>query len=313
MTSSRVRWAMLGAQLMGVGLVFYFLGRSIASLWPKIEAIEWRITPAPFTAAILVGLISQGLLIVGWRTALHLVGGTISWLGAIESQAVGQLAKYVPGKLLTLLGKVYLAKRAGTAEHHATVAMFVEASLLTATGLLVGAAHVFRVLPPAAVLVVALLVVGGTVAVFHPKILPSVTNAVLSKAGRPVTELRWRWAKLVPLFGCYLVTWLLWGVGLWLLVTGLGLKAPLGPLITGNALAWVAGFVSFVFPGGIGIRELLLAKLLAPAPLSLAMTIALVSRAWLLGAELAWPAGFWLYRIGASILMRAKEVDRGAD
>ncbi len=297
MNRARLRWATFGLQLLVIAVVFYFIGRTVVDLWPQIVAIDWRMDPLPFALSIVSGLACQGLLIVGWRLSLRLVGAQISWAGAIESQAIGQLAKYVPGKVMTLLGKVYLAAQAGVPESQATLAMFVEVTTLTITGLLAGLAYALRVVSASRLAVIAVLLLAGAAVVLHPRVLPRAINGGLRLLRRPTAEFRYEWAAAFPLVGCYLGLWLLWGMGVWLLAAGLGLEAPVAPLVTGNALAWVAGFLSFIFPGGLGVREYVLAQLLASAAPGVAMSIALVSRAWLLGAEVAWAAGAWVGRV----------------
>ena len=60
-----------------------------------------------------------------------------------------------------------------------------------------------------------------------------------------------------------------------------------GVLTACFALAWVIGFLSFLTPGGLGVREGLLSLLLSsymPAPQ--ATLIALICRVWMLSAEI---------------------------
>jgi uncharacterized membrane protein YbhN (UPF0104 family) len=309
MRSPRLRWLARGLQLTVVAIVLCFIGRTVVDLWPQMAAIRWRIEPAALAASIVVGLACQGLLIVGWRLCLRLVGARISWAGAVESQAIGQLAKYVPGKVMTLVGKVYLAAQAGAPESQATLAVFIEVASLTLTGLLVGLAYGLTVLPPQRLLLAAGVLIAGAFVVLHPRVLPRAIRGVLRMLGRPASEFAYEWPAAVPLVACYLAVWGLWGLGLWLLAAGLGLSAPIIPLVTGNALAWVAGFLSFIFPGGLGVREYVLARLLGPAASGVAMAIALVSRAWLLGAELAWGCGAWVRRVA----IRARKSRTGAN
>jgi len=174
--------------------------------------------------------------------------------------------------------------------------MFIEVSTLTITGLIVGLGYALRILSPARLVVAAGILLVGALGVLHPAVLPRAINAALRLLKRPTAEFRYQWSAAVPLLACYFCLWALWGVGVWLLAAGLGLQAPVLLLVTGNALAWVAGFLSFIFPGGLGVREYVLARLLGSSASGVAMSIALVSRAWLLGAELVWPLGVWVYK-----------------
>jgi len=308
-----LRWLARGLQSAIVAVVLSFVGRAVVELWPQIAGIKWNVDPPLLAAATVVGLACQGLLIVGWRLALRLVGARIGWCGAVESQALGQLAKYVPGKVMTLVGKVYLAAQAGVPESQATLAMFVEVATLTITGLIVGLGYALQILSPQRLVAAAVILVAGAFAVLHPAILPRAVNGGLRLLGRRTTELEYQWPAVAPLLGCYFVLWVLWGAGLWLLVAGLGLQEPIVPLITGSALAWVAGFLSFIFPGGLGVREYVLARLLDPTASGVGMSIALVSRAWLLAAELAWAGIAWVHRVAVRSRRSGQGDDGGTD
>ena len=64
------------------------------------------------------------------------------------------------------------------------------------------------------------------------------------------------------------------------------------------AFAWIVGFLSFLTPGGLGVREGLLALLLANyMPVSHATRVALLCRVWMLSAEIVLAGiAFWIDR-----------------
>ena len=87
--------------------------------------------------------------------------------------------------------------------------------------------------------------------------------------------------------------WLLWGLQAWLLVNDLtGRGASVMPLACGAyALAWSAGILLVVFPGGIGPRELALVVMFAPImPRGSALLVALVSRVVMTVSDVSWAA-----------------------
>jgi hypothetical protein len=57
-----------------------------------------------------------------------------------------------------------------------------------------------------------------------------------------------------------LATWILFGISYWLVFPPQ--SGFLMPMIGAFSLSWVAGYVAFFAPGGIGIREFLLAVIL---------------------------------------------------
>ena len=296
------RWILRTTQVAVVALVLFFIGRSVAALWPEMAALEWRLSPVPLAGAFLAGIGCQVLLVVGWRLSLSLVGADITWQGAATSQVLGQLAKYVPGKILTLVGKAYLASRAGVPESRAVLAMFVEATAQVTTALAVGSAYVTVVRPSHREFVpVAALVVLVGCGLLHPALLPRLIRAVLARVGREAPPFDYRLSGLVPLVACYLAFWAVTGVGLRLLGSGLGLRIPLLALTAAYAVSWAAGFLSLIFPGGLGIREYALSQLLGPAAeAGAAMSIALASRGWILAVELLVGCVVWAYQTTAA-------------
>ena len=87
----------------------------------------------------------------------------------------------------------------------------------------------------------------------------------------------------------HVLLWICQGLAFFLFVKSLAPVAwsDAGTLTACFALAWVIGFLSFLTPGGLGIREGLLGLLLAnymPAPQ--ATFVALLCRVWMLSAEI---------------------------
>ena len=301
MKSARSKWGIVLAQIVVLAVVLYFIGRMIAKLWPEMRELKWHFTPTTIAEIVALGVAYQACLVVGWRLALAATGAEISWIGAAQSQIIGALARYVPGKVLTIVGKGYLASRAGIPVSRATLAMFIEAAAMTTTSLAVGSAYIVVVVPDQQhLLPLAGIAILGCLIVMHPRVLPWILNAIFVRIGREPVELRYRLPAIAKLVGCYLVLWCVTGLALHVMGRGLGVSLSWVALAAGFALSWAIAFLSFIFPAGIGLREVVLAKLLGPAAdAGVAMGIALASRAWILAAELAcalavWIVGRWL-------------------
>ena len=93
----------------------------------------------------------------------------------------------------------------------------------------------------------------------------------------------------VNVFLTHSLLWLCQGLAFFLFVRSLAPVrwADTGVLTAGFAFAWIVGFLSFLTPGGLGIREGLLGVLLANyLPASQATLVALLCRLWMLAAEM---------------------------
>jgi hypothetical protein len=98
------------------------------------------------------------------------------------------------------------------------------------------------------------------------------------------------WSSVIYLTVISLAFWCLLGTGFFWLVKSLeGIGFELWPMMAAAySLAWVAGFLVFLTPGGLGIREAVIALLLSPfLPLPVATLIALLARVWWLLAEIS--------------------------
>ena len=97
------------------------------------------------------------------------------------------------------------------------------------------------------------------------------------------------WIQGFNIIAIHILLWICQGLAFYLFVRSLVLVpfSQVGVLIACYAFAWFCGFLSFLTPGGLGIREGLLAVLLAnymPGPE--AALVALICRVWMLSAEM---------------------------
>ena len=156
----------------------------------------------------------------------------------------------------------------------------------------------------------ALAVAPLLVALFFPPVLSRVISLVLVLLRRPPLERHPTGAGIAKAVTWTAAGWLLWGFQAWLLLHDVTGKGP-GVLLVSigaYALAWSAGTMVVIFPGGIGPRELALIAALAPvATRGPALVVAVLSRLLMTGSDLAWAgAGLLIGRSLARAVRRAK-------
>ena len=216
-------------------------------------------------------------------------------VGGMRIFFVGQLGKYVPGKVWPVVAQVRLGRRYEVPGRISAAAAAIVTLLTFGVGLLVTALTLpllggdalrrywwaLLVLPVAVVL-----------------LLPPVLNRLLAR----ILRLLRREPMPRPLtlggtgraVGWAVATWLCYGAHLLLLLTGAGVPLTPGLLVgaTGAfAASWAIGFLLAFAPAGLGVREIGLVGLLAATvaqPLAVAAT--LISRLMLTLADLVWPA-----------------------
>ncbi|HEX2253326.1 MAG TPA: lysylphosphatidylglycerol synthase domain-containing protein, partial [Thermoanaerobaculia bacterium] len=107
----------------------------------------------------------------------------------------------------------------------------------------------------------------GLAVLLHPALLRRLSHLLQRLAGRPREEVvAWRLRQLAPAAALAAAGWALHGVAGYFLVRSLAPVPPgaLPAVALAFVAAWGAGFLAFVTPAGLGVREAALTVLLAP-------------------------------------------------
>lgn len=291
------------ARVAAVVAVLAAWGWFLAGQLDALREHEWRVGVPALAAAVLCGALYFAGLAVCWTLLLRSMGGAARAvpLGAgVRVWTSTMLSRYVPGNVWHIVGRVAFAGRLGVAPAQVAASATVE-QLLT----LLGAAAVFGLSLPfwrggAGGQAWLLLLIPAGLALLHPRALGAAMALAAEKLRRP--ELAWPYAygEMALIVAAYALANLLAGLALAIVVAA---SAPLGPgeaafVVGASAAAWAIGYLSFLTPSGLGVREAALAALLAQViPLPTAVAASLVYRlALTLGELVAAGAGLLLQR-----------------
>jgi glycosyltransferase 2 family protein len=294
----RSKRARLAIQLGIAVLVFGFLVLTVVDQWAEIKDKGVHFHVLWLIPAFLVLPAFFALSALGWDLILRFLGYP---LGAGRAQvAWGQpmLARYVPGSVLYVLGRVLLSERAGV-PRRTTIASIVYEQAIQATSAIVVAAYFIINHPDLEgqpLRWAVLLLIPLAIALLHPRVFGPLANRVLRAFGRDplpgVMPLR----GVVATLGFYTLNWGVVAVGLYCVARSVSTISADDILAVGAAQAfgYVAALATIVAPAGLGVRDAAFAWALQAAvpgnSFAIASLIAIVVRGVLTVVEVVYVA-----------------------
>ncbi|MBW1673505.1 MAG: flippase-like domain-containing protein, partial [Deltaproteobacteria bacterium] len=269
---SYYRWFGLGVGLIALA---YFLNSALKQI-STFPSLYWGLNGyVSFAAATFLNALVTLIGGYSWILLLRASGETLAASEGLVIFTLAQFAKYIPGNVAHHAGRIALANSRGLAFSRVAFTIAVEtiwlifaASILATTWLVLEGQSLFgytQELPTVFQLAVTIGVAvlfplsGGWILFhWHPGPLQKILGHGAVK-----------FPSFLVLLSClfiYMLCFLFMGVASDILAQYLfGAEGTRIILLTGSfAIAWVAGFLAPGAPAGIGVREAILLKVLAP-------------------------------------------------
>jgi uncharacterized membrane protein YbhN (UPF0104 family) len=273
-----------------VAAAAWFLFHTIKRNWLQIRDYPWHVDPLLLCASIaaLVAVLAWGVFV--WSRVLRrFEHPPVRLATLLRIWFLSNLARYIPGTVFALLTAAQLSRSAGLSAGVLLTSLLVHTALSLLAAVVVSAwmlaGELFPALPAPWL---AVAVTAAALAVVHPRVLNTALGAISRLLKREVIGWNGSWADGVALLGLAGVSWVLYGGAYYLFVRSLTpIPASAVPVLTGvNALAFVAGVLT-PLPGGLGVRETAMQRLLLPLlPAGVAGVISVAARLWSVAAEL---------------------------
>jgi hypothetical protein len=277
---------------------------AIAKNWTDVSAHLSQISWSTFLWSSLAAAVGTWLTMLGWRVILRDLGSDLHLAPASGVYFVGQLGKYLPGSLWSVLVQADIASHLKVPRRRTAVTGLLALGFALLTGLLVG-------LPAASFLLNRtsssdfdwwlLLGIPLLVVLCYPPLLNALIARMLRAMKRPALEQELSTGAVLKSVGIFITVWLFFGIHTLLLaraVTGDGAPHPdlTTAAMTGYALSVSLGMLTIVLPAGIGAREGLLTVILSTAmPTPAAAAVAIMSRFIVTIVDVLAALGGWLY------------------
>jgi hypothetical protein len=276
---------------------FALLGRILLANPLELQAGLAQVRSWPLIAGgLLFCLGHYALHALVWHLLARRSGLVVPPKTAVRLWSDSLLGRYLPGGVWGLAARIEGYRQAGVPVGRTTVAMFFEQVITVGSA---GSVSLFVLLrldpgPWSVAAIIGAIVAGGAV-MSRPRFVARLAGALARRLGRSAPRIDTEGpARVWDLWVLSVIAYSVSGLGFFAFLQGfVSLSWTDFPYTLGSLFfAGLAGFVAFMVPTGLGIREGALAWLLVPLmPSPLAALVAILSRPWMLAAELLWLAG----------------------
>ncbi len=273
---SRLRLLRLGFGL----LVALFWGILIARNWGELSTREWSLDVGWTAAALLAFALYFLGLGVGWTLVARAMGYRLPAGSGLGVWLLSMPARYVPGNVWHIAARVRLAGEHRVPAEGVVASSAVEQALTVLSAACLGLAWLPSLAGPGWAAPAAAFLVACLLAL-QPPVVRLLLNAAAKLLGRPAPPFALGYRRMVSLLVWYGLVNAANGAAFFLLVSATShLPETLAPALgSAYCLAYVIGYVSFLTPSGVGVREAALASMLSLyMPLSGAITLSLLAR-----------------------------------
>jgi hypothetical protein len=285
--------------VIALAAAFYAVSKNGHSLRHALD----QLGTGSIIASTMFGALAVYATFLMWREALRGLGVPVPILVGSRVFFVSQLGKYLPGSVWPVVAQMEFGRRTGTGRRTMLAANGLITALSLAVGLIIAAislpfasAHALRQFWWALACLPFLL------ALLHPRVIPGLLNWVSRRLGRGEMDESLTWGTTLKCVGWAALSWLLFGMHMYLLVRGVGVHGwhTIPASLGGFALAVCAGVLFIPAPAGALVRDsVLVAALATSMSATTALALSLVSRVLLIvvdvglaavfGPRLRWP------------------------
>ena len=272
-------------------VIFYFLGRTLYRDWSQIDFRQLHFN-VPLLIVSVFFLFGFFLMFTfGWKLILKELGVSLPFLKGLKIIFYSQLGKYLPGKIWTFAGRMYLCQKIGIPNRKSFLSMVLEMGLMIISGILIFVISLlfssrFRMdINPFLLVTVAVLIL----IIIHPKILLRIINFFLRLIKKEQVRIELNFSQICMIMAYYCIIWFCFGIAFYFLINSVTFITPSKiPIITGSfAISSTIGVMALFAPAGLGVREGILSLLLSNFfPLSLAILLSFLCRIWVSVGEL---------------------------
>jgi len=258
-------YARILGSIIGIGIFTYLVIKTVKD----IKAIS---APIVFNGSFLVSALLVTLMIylmqmVNYEWMITTQRSDSKLKDIMVGYAFSLLHKYIPGYIWGYFSRAdWYERKASISATHSWMASILEVLTTITTSLSIWIT--FNLVGKGLNLTIALMVMLVPIILLYPLNLLISFSQKIKRADPYLKNIRLiplsKWALIIVNSYCQ---WILFGFGLWMICQVYSLKIGLSitdltGFVYSFARAWVSGFLTIFVPNGIGVREVVLTKLL---------------------------------------------------
>ena len=262
--------------------IIFFLIKYLLDNFNQIPKGEITFNYSLLIISIIIITISYLLMSFLWWLTLKKMNKKISFSKSFRIYFSSMLGRYVPGKALLVISRIYMTQKQGIERKEAFASIVLDLALFSLSGIILFLFTLpfFEIIPKE---IIWPLFVAGILLLplVHPKLLKKIINLGLKIIKKQPIRFRMKFKNSFTLLLLHILRWIIQGIGMYLFAKSFLPTSPLLIYIIPGvyALSIVLGMLMIIAPGGLGIREGLIVLLLAPfMPTTLIILFSLTSR-----------------------------------
>jgi len=287
---------------VAVTLIFLFLGKKVVADWQAVQQYQWKVNYFWLVFSLLILLGNFVYLSWVWSEILKIFGRNLKLRKAFKISYLSNLARYLPGRIWQYVSLVAMCEKEGISKSTSTTSFVLSQLinipaaflLILVTGVLPALTHQTWIKDTIWILGIA-VTLGALIVISRPQWTEKALRWVLRKLEKTEPAVVLKKTSLAGIFVSYAFGWFLHGTAFFFFVVAVTSRAEnFFPIVGAYVAAYLIGYLSFFTPGGLGVREAVLALILSIYfPDSVAILISTLSRLWVVLGETSGALAAW--------------------
>ncbi|MCK4427897.1 MAG: flippase-like domain-containing protein [candidate division Zixibacteria bacterium] len=272
-------------------IIFFILGRILYLNIETLLRYEWHFKYYLLFPSLLFLGLNYLIAAYVWTFILKMLGCTINLTQSFRITYLSAVGKYIPGKIWTYVSQIYLADKVGLAKRLTLVSMVSMFVAYNGIAILffISTLLLWENIPTDLVIILIPLFSLLLLFALHPRVLSKAVNFFLRFFKKEKLEFKINYKNILFLLGLLILDRVIFSTFAYLFINSFLTLNFIGVVKFSGifSVAVFLGVITFIAPGGLGVREGVQSYLLSFfIPVSMAILISLVMRVWMTLGEL---------------------------